>query len=400
LARVFEKEIELNARIQIHRNELADRFDFDVISLFRTVDEERLGAINFDSIADFFKNNDIPISEAEILALLRRIDKDTDGKVSYSEFHDAIVGKSSSYRPTSPSRIASPTRKVASPLRTSIISSPSRRVASPTRKVASPLRASMISSPTRRVASPTRKVASPLRSTIVSSPTRRVASPYRSRSNTRLSTSNFFSNSANKLSNYDYIDYLHASAQRSARSRSPTRSNKFNRSVAFENSQALSPVRDSLTKRIQESQKELGVSDLNASIGGSVYRTPTKRVASPYRSRSPLRESFHKTASPTRTTIHRETLSPMKGHEEEQLADALKEQIELDKELEAAKVDLALRRDFNLLDTFKFFDIDGAGRIGKKDLKDGLNELGIYPTNDELYLVLRKYDTDNDGLLR
>ena len=400
MARVFEKEIELNARIQIHRNELADRYDFDIVSLFRTIDEERFGSLNFDTIALFFRNNDIPISEAEILAILRRLDKDTDGKISYSEFHDAIQGKTYPLRHTSPSRISSPTRRVASPLRNSVAYSPSRRVASPTRKVASPLRTSIISSPTRRVASPTRRVASPLRSTVIASPTRKVASPYRSKSNTRLSTSNFFSNSANKLSNYDYIDYLHESAARSARSRSPTRTNRFTSSVAFETStQALSPVRDSLTKRIQESQKELGISDLSASIGRTSYRTPTKRVASPYRSRSPLRESSHRIASPTRS-VHRETLSPMKGNEEEQLAQALKEQIELDKELETIKVDLALRRDFNLLDTFKFFDFGGEGRIGKKDLKDGLNELGIYPTSDELYLVLRKYDKDNDGLLR
>jgi len=163
LARVFEKEIELNARIQIHRNELADRYDFDIVSLFRTIDEERFGSLNFDTIALFFRNNDIPISEAEILAILRRLDKDTDGKISYSEFHDAIQGKTYPLRHTSPSRISSPTRRVASPLRNSVAYSPSRRVASPTRKVASPLRTSIISSPTRRVASPTRRVASPLR---------------------------------------------------------------------------------------------------------------------------------------------------------------------------------------------------------------------------------------------
>jgi len=90
----------------------------------------------------------------------------------------------------------------------------------------------------------------------------------------------------------------------------------------------------------------------------------------------------------------------MKGNEEDQLANALKEQIELDKDLESIRIDLALRRDFNLLDTFKFFDLEGAGSIGKRDLKNGLNELSVFPTNDELYLVLRKFDKDNDGLLR
>lgn len=359
LARVFEKEIDLITRAELLKKDLANRYDFDALDLFRAIDEERVGAVDFDLLYVFFKRNGVSATETEILALLRRGDKNVDGKLSYSEFYNVIVSQDVAYRPTSP------IRRVAS------------RAASPT-----------------RIASPTR-----------------VASPIRNKSSSRMTSSTYFANTTSKLSNYDYLDYVHTS-QRSARSRSPT----FTRSTYI----ASSPIRDSLTKRIQENNNALAVSDLSASA--SLYRTPTKKVASPYRgrsplreslvrsrsplreslvrSRSPLRESLYRSRSPVRTTIPRETLSPMKGNEEEHLANALKEQIELDKELENVKVDLALRRDFNLFDAFKFFDLEGNGSITKKDLKDGINEFGSFPTSDELYLVMRKFDRDGDGLLR
>jgi len=372
LARIFEKEIDSNTKIALLKRELADRYDYNPLVLFEAIDQDGLGYINFDSLYLFFKNNDIPILETEVIALLRSVDRNVDGRITYSEFHRAIseshIARVSSptrrvashlRQEASPRRVASPTRRVASPLRQE--ASP-RRVTLPIRQEASPLRRT--ASPTRRVASPIRQEASPIRHFRISSPLRTtsVASP----------GSNVFAESASKLTNYDYIDYVH----NSARARSPAR-------------QALSPVRDSLTKKLQESQVE---AEFN--VSRSTFRTPTKRVGSPSRESSPLRESARSKG------IAREVLSPMKGNEEDQLARALKEQIELDKDLESIKIDLALRRDFNLLDTFKFFDLEGVGSVGKRDLKNGLNELSIFPTTDELYLVLRKFDRDNDGLLR
>jgi len=87
-------------------------------------------------------------------------------------------------------------------------------------------------------------------------------------------------------------------------------------------------------------------------------------------------------------------------NEEDHLAKSLREQIDLDKQLENQKNDLAMRSDFNLLDAFRFFDIHGKGYITKSELKEGYNQFDIYPTNNELYLVMRKFDKDNDGLLR
>ena len=44
----------------------------------------------------------------------------------------------------------------------------------------------------------------------------------------------------------------------------------------------------------------------------------------------------------------------------------------VERDIEAAKIDLALRPDFNLVDAFKMFDIKSLGGICKQDFMDGL----------------------------
>jgi Ca2+-binding EF-hand superfamily protein len=90
----------------------------------------------------------------------------------------------------------------------------------------------------------------------------------------------------------------------------------------------------------------------------------------------------------------------MKGNEEEHLANALKEQVELDKELEQAKNKLALQEDFNLFDAFRFFDQTEKGYVTKFDVKEGMNDFHVFPSTNELYLIMKKYNKDADGLLK
>jgi len=59
-----------------------------------------------------------------------------------------------------------------------------------------------------------------------------------------------------------------------------------------------------------------------------------------------------------------------------------------------------LKSDFNLLDAFRFLDIKGKGYLSKYDLEDSIKPFGIFATQNELYLFMRKFDADNDSLLK
>ena len=53
----------------------------------------------------------------------------------------------------------------------------------------------------------------------------------------------------------------------------------------------------------------------------------------------------------------------------------------IEQDLERAKSDLALKPDFNMIDTFRMFDYEAQGIIRIDELNDGLRSLGLFPTN-------------------
>lgn len=126
------------------------------------------------------------------------------------------------------------------------------------------------------------------------------------------------------------------------------------------------------------------------------FQTPL-RESSPLREIvrvSPLKESMLRSSSPSRRQ------PPLRLADEDELVRSLREQISLERELENAKIALIQAPDFNLFDAFRIFDIDSRGWISLTDLKIGLNEIGIYPSIEELELYIKRYDKNNDMRLR
>ncbi len=68
-------------------------------------------------------------------------------------------------------------------------------------------------------------------------------------------------------------------------------------------------------------------------------------------------------------------------------------------QIENQKIELSLREDFNIKDAFNFFCISKKNYITEYDLKLTLNNLGLYPNNDDITLIMKKYDISNNGLL-
>ena len=68
-------------------------------------------------------------------------------------------------------------------------------------------------------------------------------------------------------------------------------------------------------------------------------------------------------------------------------------------QIENQKIELSLREDFNIKDAFNFFCVSKKNYITEYDLKITLNNLGLYPNNDDITLLMKKYDISNNGLL-
>ena len=85
--------------------------------------------------------------------------------------------------------------------------------------------------------------------------------------------------------------------------------------------------------------------------------------------------------------------------EQGEVAKVFKDTIFLERELESAKIELTLKPDFNLVDGFKMLDTSNKGHLTSSDLIDSLvNILGVREvTNDDIYLLLRRYDVKSTG---
>lgn len=53
-----------------------------------------------------------------------------------------------------------------------------------------------------------------------------------------------------------------------------------------------------------------------------------------------------------------------------------------------------------MFDAFRIFDINSFGYITLSDLKSGLNDIGIFPSYEELELFVKRYDKNYDNKLR
>jgi len=85
--------------------------------------------------------------------------------------------------------------------------------------------------------------------------------------------------------------------------------------------------------------------------------------------------------------------------EKGEVAKVFKDSIFLERELESAKIELALKPDFNLLDMFRMLDPFHRGYFQQQDLADNLSrhlQLDMV-SNDDTYLFFQRYDRNRNG---
>ena len=87
-------------------------------------------------------------------------------------------------------------------------------------------------------------------------------------------------------------------------------------------------------------------------------------------------------------------------YEEENFVAYLNELLDLENQIEKAKCDMIIKSDFNTEDAFGIFEIDRRGYITDLDVKYGLNSLDIFPVHEEIAMLIKRYDSRGEGILR
>ena len=87
---VFEKELDLQRRLEILKRDLECRYDYSALAAYRSVDKYNDGRIDTYNLGSFLRSAAHYATERELLAIVRRIDTDGDARLSYSEFADFV----------------------------------------------------------------------------------------------------------------------------------------------------------------------------------------------------------------------------------------------------------------------------------------------------------------------
>jgi len=72
----------------------------------------------------------------------------------------------------------------------------------------------------------------------------------------------------------------------------------------------------------------------------------------------------------------------------------------IERDLEQAKVDLAMREDFNLIDGFALIDYYGRGYVSSNELRQGLLDLGLRLSLADIESGFHKHNKEHDGYLK
>ena len=90
LARLFKAEIDKLKDLDLEKEIVLRRYDFSRYEAFRIIDKYRMNSLLREDLRNFLNVNGVYATALDADNLMRRIDLDNDGRVTYSEFCDFL----------------------------------------------------------------------------------------------------------------------------------------------------------------------------------------------------------------------------------------------------------------------------------------------------------------------
>lgn len=390
LAQLLMHIADQERQVEITRQVLCELIDFEPYSVFRTLDRFSTGAITSRLLHDFLFSRGIECTSTEVACIIKQYDSDNDGRLSLYEFQNLVLPASN----------------------------PSRRDIVLTRPRSEATTEEVLYAFTRLM--------------------EREVLYHRDINAYRL-----------ELTRQRDFNTMEAFKSIDCEGKSKVNAEMIRRFLVKCGWSPFEEDVDAIIRRIDaDGDQELSYLELLEAIAPThcppaPYQPSPNRRASPLRqtvtlqtsspikrSYSPLKNSHFRQNSPekakvadkmyltpektrTQTSLHYKTnasanfprsskltYSPLPVQHQQELLDTLKQQIEILRDLEAAKEELTSMPDFTLIDSFRILDIENKGFVTASDLETSLRVLGIRPLPDESYLLIRSYSKMSDSRLR
>ena len=80
------------------------------------------------------------------------------------------------------------------------------------------------------------------------------------------------------------------------------------------------------------------------------------------------------------------------NYEQNQFNEFMRKLMQVESQIEDAKIILGKNPDFNCEDAFRLFESNEKGYLEKYDIKNGLNSIGVNPSEQELNILMKRFD--------
>eukprot|EP00347_Sterkiella_histriomuscorum_P002529 403367801 len=349
---VLSHEVNLLKKLSEVKNELIHSYDFSTYAAYKSVDRWNDGAINVDNLRYFFRLNQRYLTDKEAATIIRRVETDGDGKISYYEFSDFLNNQVALYPGKLHDRqpLHAPLQDdyhLRKDLGTPLQENKNKQRAQTTDKKRNPVQFDQIKE------EPAEDILEEIKQQNGNDQQQSYATPVKKNLNPLLASDDNNSN-------------MKTAVKTGAKVESPD--------ALLED--------DGMSHEFEAySDEEEAKNDIEQPIG---------EIKSDDEAQEQVKEESQQEEQPKpslQATIYEGTR-------------ILEEYLRLEKRIEEVKQQLALKYDFNIFDAFKVLDINGTGAITHADMKKALNDIGIYCSDDEITLFIARYDRDEDGVLK
>jgi hypothetical protein len=90
LARLFKSEIDKLKELDLDKEIVLRRYDFSRYDAFKVIDKYRINSLLREDLRSFLNINGVYATALDADNLMRRMDLDNDGRITYSEFCDFL----------------------------------------------------------------------------------------------------------------------------------------------------------------------------------------------------------------------------------------------------------------------------------------------------------------------
>jgi len=367
--------------------------DYD--SLFLEIDDNNTGYIDFNNLMDFLQKNGIFPYEEEVIYILRRLDKDDDGRISLLELQNEISPKESlGFNSGNFRGDKSIMNSYENPLGKLNKSSASKNYPyEPIRKSASPMKSQISKSPLKENSSKLRshrKDYNPIEGTV-------------NREYREYISGNKEFNSNNKEKEIIYespkkrLEFESgASATKNLIYSNNNNSPNYKKN-STENNNNIKDMKSEIERELTYSKKNMEFKDLKSEIEREMIlnTTTNNKYRSPPKISSTLeKKSYTSNKTPEKVPIdtasYQSLRKPMitEGILLE-IAQYLKLIIRCERELQYLRGDLSLRPDYNITEMFNVFDKLMKGYLNPDEIEEFFENFDIFSSQEKTAFIGR-----------